>query len=47
MAADGPKSSLLKNKYRVVILDDDTLGEIRSTQITGLGVLLASEYSGD
>ena len=42
MAADGPKSSLLKNKYRVVILDDDTLGEIRSTQITGLGVLLAS-----
>jgi len=29
----------LQDKYRVVVFDDDTLGEVRSTRVSGLAVL--------
>lgn len=30
----------LRDKYRVVVFDDDTLGEVKSTRISGLSVLI-------
>lgn len=43
MAIKGDKKkSGLSNKYRVMILDDDTLGEVKTLRLSKLGVLLSA-----
>jgi len=33
--------SRMSDKYRLVILEDDTLGEVKTTKITGMGILFS------
>jgi len=34
----------LMDKYRLVLIDDDTLGEVRTTKVSPLGILLGSSF---
>lgn len=38
---DNKKQSRLADGYRVVVYDEDTLGEVRSARVTGIGLLTA------
>lgn len=40
------KKGTLTNKYRVVILEDDTLGEVKTMKISKLGVVFATLFIG-
>jgi len=39
--SDNKKQSRLSDGYRVVVYDEDTLGEVRSARVTGIGLLSA------